>query len=69
MFAYKRSRELARRMTCFRGELAGQVPPFPDGNEAAMKGVISPVPVDAPDLKYTPEDDEILKQWLRQFSM
>ncbi|KAI1734593.1 GMC oxidoreductase [Xylaria scruposa] len=67
MWAYKKSREIMRRTSMYRGEFAAFHPPFPAHSEAAC------VTFDAErnttnliDIKYSPEDDKILKQFLRE---
>ncbi|KAI0194265.1 GMC oxidoreductase-domain-containing protein [Xylaria flabelliformis] len=67
MWAYKKSREIMRRTSMYRGEFAAFHPPFPTYSEAAC------VTFDAKrnttnlaDLKYSPEDDKILEQFLRE---
>ena len=66
MFAWKRCREFGRRMKCFRGEYPSAMPQFPEGSEAfeAVK-ITTPVPYDAPDIKYTPEDDAAIEKLIR----
>ena len=48
-WAYKWTRELARRMDTFRGELVGGHPKFPAGSKAAAKtAMLGPDPIDSP---------------------
>ncbi|TCD66629.1 hypothetical protein EIP91_001096 [Steccherinum ochraceum] len=69
VYAYKLSREFARRMACFRGEHPAQVPAFPEGSAALLKGVTAPVPADAPNVQYTAEDDKAIRDMVKKFSM
>ena len=71
MWAYKFSRELARRMPLFRGEYAPLHPKFPEGSAAQVfvkrDGVeAGPVPIDAPDLVYGEEDDQAIEKFMRE---
>jgi alcohol oxidase len=58
VWAYKRNREIIRRMPCFRSEYWPSHPSFPEGSAAACN---SQEP-----LEYTNEDDEAIRDWLRQ---
>ncbi|EKM78826.1 hypothetical protein AGABI1DRAFT_114404 [Agaricus bisporus var. burnettii JB137-S8] len=64
-WAYKHSRELARRMPAYRGELASNHPKFPEGSEAAAKASNRPVPIDAPKIKYTEADDRAIDEYVK----
>ncbi|KAJ7130938.1 GMC oxidoreductase-domain-containing protein [Mycena filopes] len=57
---YKWSREMARRMDAYRGEYALEHPKFGAGSAAACAKANGPVPMDAPDIVYSPEDDEAI---------
>ncbi|KAK5988794.1 Alcohol oxidase [Cladobotryum mycophilum] len=65
MWAYKKQREILRRMDVYRGEYIPGHPPFPAGSDAACVEINEPLE-DVSDILYTPEDDAILEQWLRQ---
>ncbi|EJD41712.1 hypothetical protein AURDEDRAFT_115327 [Auricularia subglabra TFB-10046 SS5] len=65
MWEYKLAREIVRRMPSYRGEFVAAHPVFPEGSEAAASADCKPVPVDAPDIVYTAEDDEALDRWIR----
>ncbi|KAH9891940.1 alcohol oxidase-like protein [Cubamyces lactineus] len=65
-WAYKRTREFARRLPSYRGELAMRHPIFPSGSAAAVGEKSGPVPVLAPDLEYSAEDDKALEDYIRQ---
>jgi len=65
VWAYKKQRELFRRMEIYRGEYAPSHPPFPAGSEAASIDTSEPLK-DVKDIVYTSEDDAILEQWLRK---
>ncbi len=65
-WAYKKQRAIMRRMPCYRGEVAACHPPFAPGSEAACIAFNDgPLPVDAPEIQYTAEDDAVLEAWLR----
>lgn len=64
-FGYKRTREIARRMSCYRGEHAPGHPVFSEGSEASCGPAPGPVPLEAPDIKYTEQDDEVIVEYLK----
>lgn len=66
VFGYKRGREFARRMACYRGEYPPQQPAFAKDSPAAINEVPIPVGIDAPVIQYTPEDDEAIRDFVRQ---
>ena len=68
-WSYKVSRELARRMRFYRGGLDVAHPPFPEGSQAACKIADGPVPISAPKIHYTPEDDQIIDAFHRATCM
>ena len=52
-----------RRMATYRGELATGHPPFPAESDAACITTDKPL-TNVQDIKYTAEDDAILRKWL-----
>ncbi|KIK35819.1 GMC oxidoreductase [Suillus luteus UH-Slu-Lm8-n1] len=64
-FAYKKTREIYRRMPSYRGELAGAHPKFPEGSAAACGEASGPVDLHAPDIIYTAEDDAAIEKYHR----
>lgn len=66
-WAYKKSRELARRMDIYRGELVVGHPQFPEGSHASTQESASVVEISAPDIVYTAEDDKAIDLYHRQF--
>ena len=64
-WVYKHAREFARRMPCYRGEVAGVHPLFPADSPAAPRSASGPVPIDAPDIAYTAEDDKAIEEYIR----
>jgi len=65
-WAYKWTREFARRMDTFRGELAGGHPEFPAGSKAAAKtATLGPDPIESPKIIYTTEDDAAIDDYHR----
>ncbi|TQN66623.1 Alcohol oxidase [Colletotrichum shisoi] len=68
VWAYKHSREVARRTALYRGEVAGGHPSFPAGSKAALVDDVAPDThrsVTAP-LEYSSEDDEAIERFLRE---
>jgi alcohol oxidase len=51
-WAYKWSRELARRMDCYRGEHIGGHPQFSEGSHAKCGPAEGPVGVSVPEIQY-----------------
>lgn len=74
VWAYKKQREILRRLDLYRGEYAACHPPFAAGSEAACEEFAFPLRdikglKDAKDIKdivYTPADDRVLERWIRQ---
>ncbi|KAG2153874.1 GMC oxidoreductase-domain-containing protein [Suillus clintonianus] len=64
-FGYKKMREIFRRMSSYRGEVTAGHPDFPEGSAAACKEVSGPVDLNAPDIIYTAEDDEVIDKFVR----
>ncbi|KAG9121765.1 hypothetical protein FRC07_002142 [Ceratobasidium sp. 392] len=68
IWAYKKAREIARRMPCYRGEYAPLHPTFPEGSTAATVKLDAPLdPKNITDLVYTVEDNAAIEAYLRQF--
>jgi choline dehydrogenase-like flavoprotein len=65
VWAYKKQREIARRMDTYRGEIAAAHPPFPAGSGAAAIETDGPLE-DVTDIEYSAEDDAVLEKWLRE---
>lgn len=67
IWAYKISREIWRRMSIFRGELASSHPAFAaDSKAAVIEKADGPVSQDAPRIEYTEEDDKAIEQKVRE---
>ena len=67
MWGYKISREIARRMPHFRGELALLHPSFtPGGSASVIAQVEGPVSLDAPWIMYSEEDERALEAYVRK---
>ncbi|KAF7344913.1 Alcohol oxidase [Mycena venus] len=64
-WAYKWSRELARRMDCYRGETIVGHPQFPGGSEAKCGAAAGPVELSAPEIQYTESDNEAIDAFHR----
>ena len=68
-WAYKMQREIARRISVYRGEVAVGHPPFAADSKAACIETSEPLPRDVANIEYTPEDDAVIDQWLREHVM
>jgi hypothetical protein len=64
-WAYKKTREFARRMVFYRGEYAPKHPTFVEGSDASCRDLASSVEVSAPDIVYTAEDDKAIDEYHR----
>ncbi|KAJ7476061.1 GMC oxidoreductase-domain-containing protein [Mycena latifolia] len=64
-WTYKWSREMARRMDSYRGEFALEHPHFAASSPAACVKAEGPVPISAPDIVYSAEDDEAIDRYHR----
>jgi alcohol oxidase len=62
MWAYKKVREIGRRMVTFTGEIPSTHPPFPPGSAAVCITAYDP---NVKDIVYSASDDEILENFLR----
>jgi hypothetical protein len=59
-WAYKKGREIARRMASYRGEYGPGHPRFPEGSLAASTITTGPVDVSSADITYSAEDNEAI---------
>jgi alcohol oxidase len=65
-WAYKFTREIARRMPYFRGEPATLHPAFAPGSPAAViPHAEGPITFDAPRIEYSEEDERTLEAYAR----
>ncbi|KAJ7493700.1 GMC oxidoreductase-domain-containing protein [Mycena latifolia] len=64
-WAYKWSRELARRMDSYRGEYAPGHPQFLEGSQAMCGDAEGPVETSAPEIQYSEEDDKAIDAFHR----
>lgn len=55
-------------MPLYRGELQLKHPVFPAGSAAECKETNGPVPINAPDIVYTKEDDKAIDDFHRKTS-
>jgi len=60
---YKKAREYARRMPAYRGEAAFCQPIFAADSSAACKETGGPVPISAPNIVYSFEDDKAIEEF------
>jgi hypothetical protein len=67
-FVYKKTREIFRRMPSYRGEPSTRHPSFKEGSAAACREASGPVDMNAPDIIYTAEDDEVIDKFHRDNS-
>lgn len=65
-WAYKKARELARRMASYRGEFKPGHPRFPEGSAVECKPASAPAESTDADHKYSAEDDQIIDEYHRQ---
>ena len=64
---YKKAREYARCMPAYRGEAAFCQPLFAADSPAACQETDGPVPIGAPDIVYSTEDDQAIEEFHRNF--
>ena len=63
LWAYKMSREVARRLPYYNGELELGHPKFPEGSKAALASAAGTGEVKA--IQYSKEDDAAIEDWIR----
>ncbi|KAI0066420.1 alcohol oxidase-like protein [Artomyces pyxidatus] len=67
VWAYKHTREIARRLPLFRGEYAPLHPKFaPNSSASIIDDVKGPVPPNAPRIVYSAADDAEIERYTRQ---
>lgn len=65
-WAYKTQREIARRRSVYRGEVASGHPTFPAESKAVAMERAEPLGANVHNIEYTPEDDAAIDNWLRE---
>jgi alcohol oxidase len=66
LWAYKMSREIARRLPYYKGELELGHPKFPEGSKAALfNGHEAAAVGQVKNLEYSEEDDHAIEDWIR----
>ncbi|KAI0727751.1 hypothetical protein C8Q72DRAFT_781042, partial [Fomitopsis betulina] len=65
-WGYKHGRELARRMSPYRGEYADAHPAFPAGSQAACSERARPAAIQAADIEYSEDDDRAIDEYTRR---
>lgn len=65
VWAYKKQRELMRRMPCYRGEVPNWHPPFSESSAAASRTHETQLADDVENIKYTEDDDKVLEEYVR----
>jgi alcohol oxidase len=68
-WAYKKGREISRRMASYRGEFEPGHPRYPEGSQAACKASTGPVDASSPDLIYSAEDNVAIDTYHRENSL
>ncbi len=66
IWAYKKTREIMRRMDCYRGEVPSWHPVFAKDSSAAIIETKDPLPDGVEDIKYSVEDDRAIEEFVRQ---
>ncbi|KAI3619410.1 alcohol oxidase-like protein [Moniliophthora roreri] len=69
-WGYKKAREIARRMSVYKGDHLPGHPAFSPDSDAAVKDetkASGPTPIDAPNIKYTKEDDKVIEEFNKVF--
>lgn len=67
-WAYKKAREMARRMPCFRGEYPPGNPSFSPSSQAKLVRRDAAYAIDEPDIVYSIEDDAAIDDYLRKYT-
>ncbi|KAG9228998.1 putative alcohol oxidase [Amylocarpus encephaloides] len=65
VWAYKMSREIARRLPYYKGELELGHPKFKDGSNAAINETTTTTDIKAKDIEYSKDDDAAIEDWVR----
>ncbi|KAI8986149.1 alcohol oxidase-like protein [Trametes punicea] len=65
-WGYKRTREIARRMHSYRGEVAEAHPAFDPAGKAATGEKSGPASILDPDIEYTQQDEKALEDFIRR---
>lgn len=66
VWAYKKQREIMRRMDCFRGEVGPWHPAFAADSAAAVTETDGPLPADVEDIAYSKQDDRVIAEFVRR---
>lgn len=66
IWAYKKQREIVRRMTHYRGEYANWHPRFASDSPAACVSLSSPLPAGVENIRYGPGDDAAIEAFVRE---
>lgn len=69
VWAYKKQREIARRLSTYRGALEAGHPKFPAGSKASLvdeNGGCNGSGRDLPPIEYGKDDDKAIEQWIRE---
>ena len=63
LWAYKKTREIARRLPYYKGELDLGHPKFPENSKAVLG--VGMGESEIKDIEYSKEDDELIEDWIR----
>lgn len=66
LWAYKKQREIFRRMKTYRGEVDILHPKFATNSSAAPSRFDHEQSANVTNIEYTAQDDEVIKQWARE---
>lgn len=66
LWAYKKQREIFRRMKTYRGEVEILHPKFAPNSKAALVRLNDSPSGKISDIEYSAQDDEVIKQWARE---
>ncbi|KAK7051609.1 hypothetical protein VNI00_004588 [Paramarasmius palmivorus] len=69
-WGYKKAREIARRMSMYRGDHLPGHPKFSPNSDAAVYDDSTerkPTPLDAPEIQYSKEDDRVIEEFNKGF--
>ena len=72
IWAYKKQREILRRTSAYRGEIASRHPGFPERSGATLISLDESekeqgaAQLNLPDIAYSQEDNEVIRQFIRE---
>jgi alcohol oxidase len=66
VWAYKAQREIMRRTSFYRGEVATNHPPFATDSNAKAITLDAPMTGEIKNIEYSDDDDAVLEKWIRE---